>query len=161
MSTTHPSKTNGGPRGRTPAVIILLVAVFAAALAATASVADAQPARDRVIDRVTDERPVGDAPNDRVERLRLDCHRDIVGDRRGVFCRWSASSADSVRGYQLYRSVNGSARQLVATVPVGDRLHAFDTDIRPGDHLVYGVVARTRTGRVIGFGGPVRVAIPG
>ena len=149
-------------RARVPALILMLVSLFAAMLAATAAVAEAQPAidGDRVTDRVRDVRP-HDRPNDRVEPLRLACHPDIVGDERGVLCRWSASSRDNVRGYQLYRIVNGSARQLVATVPVGDRLHAFDSEIRPGDHIIYGVVARNRAGRVIGLGGPVRVHIPG
>ena len=141
------------------------VALFAALLATTAAVAEAQTAGDRTVDRVTDrvaDRPVRDIPRpDRVETLRLKCELDAVGDQRGVSCRWSESSRDSVRGYQLYRIVNGSARQLVATVPAGHRLHAFDAEVRPGDHIVYGVVARNRAGRVIGIGGPVRIAIPG
>ena len=131
------------------AIAVLVVATLASGVA----VADAQPIRDRVAE------PVRDRPNDRIEELRFACNQEIVGDQRGVLCRWSASTRDDVRGYQLYRIVNGAARELVATVPVGDRLHAFDTDLLAGDRVIYGVVARNTAGRVIGIGGPVRLGI--
>lgn len=155
-------------RAASRAARTLVVAALAVLLAATSTApAEAQTDRaDRPTDRVTDVRvrarePVRDVPRpDVVEELRFACRPDIVQGHRGVLCRWSESSRDDVRAYQLYRIVNGSARELVATVPVGDRLAAFDRDIEAGDHIVYGVVARNVVGRVIGIGGPARVAIP-
>lgn len=106
-----------------------------------------------------DARPAAE-PERIVDTLRLDCQVDSVDGERGVLCRWSASERDGVRGYQLYRIVNGSPRELVATVAAGERLHAFDADIGQGDRLIYGVVARNGNGRMIGLGGPVRLGIP-
>lgn len=126
--------------------------MLAFALMATLAVAaEAQPVGDRLA------KPVHDGPSDR-EELRLGCHVDIIGDQRGVLCRWSEATSE-VRGYQVYRIVNGAARELVATVPNGDRLHAFDTDLLPGDRVIYGVVGRNGAGRVVAIGGPVRLGI--
>lgn len=99
-------------------------------------------------------------PVDAVEELRLGCRTGVVDGQRGILCRWSEAHHDRLRGYQLYRIVNGSPRELVVTVAAGERLHAFDANVQPGDHVIYGVVARNRSGRVVGIGGPVRVAIP-
>ncbi|MEM7091854.1 MAG: hypothetical protein AAF567_02530 [Actinomycetota bacterium] len=147
MSTPTPNRSFT----RLLAVLTLVVAMFATAGVAAAGPADA---RERVSDRVGHDRP-----HDRIEQLRLACNVDIVDGERGVLCRWSESTRDNLRGYQLYRIVNGSARQLVGTVAAGERLHIFDTDVAAGDHIIYGVVARNRVGRVIGLGGPVRLGI--
>ena len=129
---------------------LLICSLFAVT---TAGTADAQPLRDR------EAKPVHDRPTDR-EQLRLGCNVDIVDGERGVLCRWSEATVE-VRGYQLYRIVNGAARELVATVPTGERLHAFDTDLQAGDRVIYGVVGRNAAGRVVAIGGPVRLGIGG
>lgn len=131
-------------RPRNTIVAVLLAFALLAPLLSVPD-ADARPAREQR----------------RVEPLRLDCQVESIGGERGVLCRWSASNRDGLRGYQLYRIVNGSPRELVATVGAGERLHAFDTDIGQGDRLIYGVVARNQHGRVVGLGGPVRLGIPG
>ena len=134
-------------------LVALALTLLALTLLAPMSViAEAQPVRDH------DAKPVHDRPTDR-EELRLGCAVDIIDGERGVLCRWSQATNDTVRGYQLYRIVNGAPRELVATVPAGDRLHAFDTDLAAGDRVIYGVVARNAAGRVIGIGGPVRLGI--
>lgn len=134
---------------RRSGALLLLLGLISTVLASPT--ADARPLRDA--------RPVRAV--DRVEELRLACSPDIVGDERGVVCRWSESTSEDLRGYQLYRITNGAARVLVATVAGGERLHAFDSDAAAGDRLIYGVVARNGSGRVIGRGGPVRLGIPG
>lgn len=142
-------------RALRPLVAAVLVVVVSAGLLGSTATADARQ-RD-VGDRVTDQRGHDREP----ETLRLACHADIIGDQRGVLCRWSASNRDDLRGYQLIRIVNGQAREVVATVVPGHRLAFFDTDVQQGDRLTYGVVARNTAGRVIGVGGPVRLGIPG
>lgn len=132
----------------------LLLSLMAAMVVATAGVADAGPIRDRQPVRVAEQ------PNP-VEELRLACGVEIIDDERGVLCRWSASTHDHVRGYKLFRIVDGSARELVATVGAEERLHGFDVNIEAGNHLIYGVVAVNGNGRVVGIGGPVRLSIPG
>lgn len=130
-------------QSRIMGILVLAVALLVPLLASAE--ADARPrARPKAV----------------VDSLRLDCQVDGVDGERGVLCRWSSSQRDGLRGYQLYRIVNGGPRELVATVGAGERLHAFDTDINRGDRLIYGVVARNDVGRVIGRGGPVRLGIP-
>jgi len=140
--------------GRSRLTVALLIVVTVLSSLFVATEADARPTQ-----RARQARDAQVQP--KVEPLRLACDIDIVGDERGVLCRWSASSRDNLRGYQLYRIVNGSPRELVATVLPGERLHAFDTNVNQGDRLIYGVVARNGQGRVIGLGGPVRLGIPG
>ena len=155
MKTPSPTRLHCGIDGPRRGVALRLVGLVALALTLLATmtvVAEAQPLRDH------DAKPVHDRPSDR-EELRLGCSVDIIDGERGVLCRWSQATNDTVRGYQLYRIVNGAPRELVATVPAGDRLHAFDTELAAGDRVVYGVVARNTAGRVIGIGGPVRLGI--
>lgn len=138
------------------AAVLALVCV--ALLASTASVADAQPTRESVrADRVDDNRvrPVVRP----VEELRLSCNADVVGDQRGVLCRWSEADNPNTRGYRLYRIVNGSPRELISTVGNDGRFGYFDTDLEAPSKLVYGVVAANRSGRVIGIGGPAHVSL--
>ncbi len=132
--------------------LMTIVVALVATTTATVATAEAQP------DHVRDADQIDDREHD-LAKLRLRCHVDIVGDERGVLCRWSEAMRDDVRGYQLYRIVNGAPRELIATVPAGERLHAFDTSIAPGDRVIYGVVARNTAGRVIAVGGPVRLGI--
>jgi len=143
---------NASGRSRSALTLIVLVTLLASLF--VASDVEARPRQ-----RARQAQDVRAQP--KVEPLRLACAVDIVEDDRGVLCQWSASTRDNVRGYQLYRIVNGSPRELVATVLPGERLHAFDTDLQQGDRLIYGVVARDPQGRVIGLGGPVRLGLPG
>ena len=133
---------------------LLTLAVVAGLLFSVIALPQADAQTDaRAVERSAIQNPI--------EVLKLRCAADIVDGDRGVLCRWSASDNDTLRGYQLYRIVNGSPRELVATVGADGRLGAFDTDINAGDRLVYGVVARNRVGRVIGQSRPARVHIPG
>lgn len=159
-SSGQPTQARQPLQGTTRRVVrALSLAVLSIALMATsAATAEAQPTKvQRTEVQPTEVRPAHDRPTDR-EELRLRCEVDIIGDQRGVLCRWSEATAQ-VRGYQLYRIVNGAPRELVATVPNGDRLHAFDTDVLPGDRVIYGVVGRNGAGRVVAIGGPVRLGI--
>lgn len=131
------------------AVITTAVAVVVASIAVTSGVDARQVA-------VAEAEPI-----QIVEELRFGCRADVVDGQRGVVCRWSEASADGIRGYQLYRIVNGAPRELVSTVANGERRGAFDRDVEPGDHLIYGVVGRNRSGAVVAIGGPVRLALPG
>lgn len=94
-----------------------------------------------------------------VEQLRLVCHADSIGDQRGVLCKWSEARVGFARGYKLHRSVDGAARELVATVGADERLAHFDTNVSSPSRITYGVVALNRFGRVIGLGGPVTVQL--
>ena len=149
---TPPQHHNATPGWARWIAVLAALASFVAVSAATVATADAQPARDRVAQPTQDR-------GDELAKLRLACHVDIVGDQRGVLCRWSEAVRDDVRGYELYRIVNGAPRELVAAVPAGERLHAFDPAIAAGDRVIYGVVARNSAGRVIAIGGPVRLGI--
>ena len=131
------------------AVVATVVAVLVASIVTTSAV-DAR----QVVVAEADPIPI-------VEELRFGCRPDFVDGERGVLCRWSAASADDLRGYQLFRIVNGEPRELVSTVANGERRGAFDADIEPGDELIYGVVGRNRSGAVVAVGGPVRLALPG
>lgn len=93
-------------------------------------------------------------------RIHLGCQPETDGDQRGVLCKWTPLEHDALRGYQLYRSVDGAARELIASVGAGGRLHHFDTDINGPTKIVYGVVAVNRNGRVLAVSNPVAVQIP-
>lgn len=134
--------------------LFISLAMFAGLVGSAADVdARQDPERDRVD-------AAFDGTNDRIEELRLKCRPRIVHGERGVRCRWSASNNDNVRAYQVYRIVNGSPRELVATIPADGRRVSFDADVQRGDRLVYGVVARNAAGRVLAVGGPERLGIP-
>jgi hypothetical protein len=133
-----------------------------ALLSTTVGMAEAQPQPDlrrdqRPIDVAPDA--VRDRPVQPFEQLRLSCDVEIVGDHRGVLCRWSPTQQSTARAYQLYRIVDGSPRRLLTTVGADGRLAYFDTDLSAPSEVTYGVVALSRNGRVIGIGGPVRVQI--
>jgi len=131
------------------AVVAMLALMLVASSSAFTTPVEAQP-KDRAPERI-----------DKIEPLRIACAVDSQAGERGVLCRWSESTGDQVRAYQLLRIVNGSPREVVATITPDARLHAFDADIEPGDRIVYGVVARNRSGRVVAVGGPVPVGIAG
>jgi hypothetical protein len=60
----------------------------------------------------------------------------------------------------LWRSVDGGPREAVYRVGEDGRRSFFDTDVKPGQHIRYAVVAVNAHGRIVGVGGPDRVAIP-
>ncbi len=100
------------------------------------------------------------APDAEVDhQIRLACGPRVKGDQLGVRCKWSQAQNDRVRGYQLFRSVNGEARELVTTVGANARLTYFDTDVKAPSKIVYGVVGLNRAGRVIAVSNPVRVEL--
>ena len=76
-----------------------------------------------------------------IGQLRLACQPASVEGQRGVACRWSEASQSGVRGYLLYRSTDGGARQLIAEIPVDGRNGHFDIHVRPGGSYLYGVTA--------------------
>lgn len=145
--TTAETNPSGGRR-RSPSLVLILV-VALATLAATSGVAEAQT------DEATERVAVRDA--ERPERLRLGCAPDDIDGRRGVVCRWSEASDPNTRAYRLYRSVDGAAREVVATVGADGRLGHFDTDVSAPSRIVYGVVSLGPGGRLLGRSAPARV----
>lgn len=93
------------------------------------------------------------------ERLRLRCAPTVRGDRVAVKCRWSASIQPEIRAYQLYRIVDGNARQLIATKGLDERRMHVDRRVHAGQTIIYGVVGLNHNGRVIAIGGPERVVL--
>ena len=94
------------------------------------------------------------------EALRFNCLIIIDGAHRGVQCRWSDALRPAAERYVLWRSVDGAAREAIYRVGEDGRRSFFDTDVKPGQHIRYAVVALDANGRVVGFGGPDRVLIP-
>ena len=91
--------------------------------------------------------------------LRLTCVSKVIETKLGVVCEWSAVKRDGVRAYQLWRKVGDGARELVTTVPADGPRRYFDTNVQPGQHIVYTVVAVDGDGSVIIGSDGVRVAI--
>jgi hypothetical protein len=94
------------------------------------------------------------------EFLRFNCLIIIDGAHRGVLCRWSDALRPAARRYVLWRSVDGAAREAIYRTSEDGRRSFFDTDVKPGQHIRYAVVALDANGHVVGFGGPDRVLIP-
>lgn len=138
-------------RGQRWSKLTLATAVVLALFFSIVGTADAQTERVRSqqIDQV---RPVPQA-----ETLRLACGPDFVNGERGVLCEWSEATNPRARGYKLFRSTDGSPRELVTRVGVDGRLGYFDTDVVAPSSLVYGVVSVNRSGRLIGRSAPVHV----
>jgi hypothetical protein len=95
-----------------------------------------------------------------VEFLRFNCLIIIDGAHRGVQCRWSDALRPAARRYVLWRSVDGAAREAIYRTGEDGRRSFFDTDVKPGQHIRYAVVALDANGRIVSFGGPDRVLIP-
>lgn len=93
------------------------------------------------------------------QTLRFACDRASDGGHRGIACRWSAATGE-VRGYVLYRSVDGGAREAIHGAAPAGRLGHFDGPLRPGHRYTYAVVALGADGEVLGGGGPVTIGIP-
>lgn len=93
------------------------------------------------------------------QMLRFACERASDGEHRGIACRWSAATGE-VRGYVLYRSVDGGAREAIYRAGADGRLGHFDGPLRPGHRYTYAVVALGADGEVLGGGGPVTIGIP-
>ena len=142
------------PRTSPPRTITLAatLALVLAMLATTVGIADAQGDEPQVNDGPTDVRPAL-----HVETLRLACAPDFINGERGVLCKWSEATNPKTRAYQLYRIVDGSARELLTTVGNDGRRAYFDTDVSAPSSLVYGVVSLNRQGRLIGRSAPVYV----
>ncbi len=92
--------------------------------------------------------------------LKLACVAKVAETNLGVVCEWAAVKRDGVRAYQLWRKVGDSDRELVTTVAASDPRRYFDTNVRPGQHIVYTVAAVDGDGNVIIASDGVRVAVP-
>lgn len=125
-----------------------LVLTLLGLLAVLSPAADAQE-RGRELGRTGERQAVRVQPAPLVEKLRLHCQVEAVNGQRGVSCQWSASSFASTRAYQLYRIVDGQARELVSTSTPDQRLAHFDADLVAPSTVTYGVVAVNRAGRVV------------
>lgn len=147
------------PTGRTLLAVPLLVAtIVLSSSVSNVRSADAQPPGETRLNRPTTTiGPVDPVPT--VEDLRLACAPELVAGRRGILCRWGAATNPATRSYRLYRSVDGSARQLIASVGGNGRLAFFDTDLTVPTVVVYGVVSLDGAGRTIGVSAPQRVEL--
>lgn len=142
----------GAPRlgsKRTHVSLVLIASLVVAMLASTAGLAAAQA------DSLTDRSTPGSAQHPEV--LRLACAPDSINGQRGVLCKWSEATNPNTRAYRLYKSTDGSARELVTTVRADGRLGYFDTNVSAPSTLVYGVVSINRNGRVLGQSAPAEV----
>ena len=98
-------------------------------------------------------------PEPEPQDLRFGCERASDGDVRGITCRWVGAEG-AVRGYVLYRSVDGGAREAIYRTGPDGRLGHVDGPLRPGHRYTYAVVALDGAGEVVGIGGPVTIGIP-
>lgn len=94
------------------------------------------------------------------EELRFDCEAVRHADRPAVACKWAETQRPDARGYVLYRSVDGGAREELARTGLDGRRHHLDRDVAPGHRYTYAVIVVDRSGEPIGRGGPVTVGIP-
>lgn len=95
-----------------------------------------------------------------IQVIGMRCAITVVGDSKGVACRWSATTRASVVRYVLIRSVNGGARETIYRT----RLHGIrsfvDTKIASGQSIRYAVLGLSSTGRVVSRGGPILIVRP-
>lgn len=97
----------------------------------------------------------------RPQAMRLGCALRAAEAERAVVCEWSAVDAPALRGYQLWRSVDNGARELVASVGREGVRRYVDTAIRPGQAIEYRVIALDGDGNQLGAGEIARVRVPG
>jgi hypothetical protein len=93
-----------------------------------------------------------------LEVIELGC--ELAGEGAHVHCRWSAPTAAGAETVALWRSVDGQARELVASFPA-DGQTAYRDPVPPGaSRLVYAVIVTDADRRIVGRSRPATVAIP-
>jgi hypothetical protein len=76
-------------------------------------------------------------------------------------CHWAATTRSTAVRYVLWRSVDGGPRQVVYRTGIAGHRYFTDATVKPGQVIRYAVVALDKSGRVVAFGGPDTVHIPG
>jgi len=88
----------------------------------------------------------------RAHRLPLDAVADTVAEVDSIVsigCEWSATDADNAAGYQLWRSLDGGARHIIARTGL-DQTSVRDHDVAVGHQYRYVVTAVDAEGHVVG-----------
>ena len=101
-------------------------------------------------------------------RLECDAHRvelDIAADPAAevdpvvsIGCEWSATDSEQAVGYQLWRSVDGGERHLIASTSLGET-SVRDHDVSRGHRYRYVVSAVDPEGRIVGRSRAATVAL--
>jgi len=100
---------------------------------------------------------VGRAP----ETLAFNCVVVIDGAKVWAACHWSATSRAAAVRYVLWRSVDGGAPQAVYRTGIHGHRSFADHDVKAGQKIRYAVVALDKYGRIVAYGSPDVVQIPG
>jgi hypothetical protein len=95
-----------------------------------------------------------------VPTLNLTCalvHQLPFNAKPANVCKWTASADSTVKAYRVWRSVDGRARVLIATVTPAEVLRHADWLIRPGHVYSYRVVAVGTNGARVGVSNLAKV----